>query len=631
MRKPAPRPVAPTPVSRILRAGAALVLAALTAPGCRSAAPGAAPARRVVVVSYDGVGADLAWGWLKDGVLGRPGGVSALVRRGLAARRVRMVDPTLTAVNHITLATGALPQVTGIVSNRFHLPGTPLLETVSGFSAPIGAETLWQAARRSGRRVGVLTWPGADGTSPRRRGDFGLVWPSRPLKAAGIVELRPASAGMGSVLPSHDGLPPLVWTVHVRLPGADPPALQFTLTAVDGNADGLRMYDTVAVQGPGSDEPRILGEDRWFPLKVTARGPGDGAAHPYGAWCKVLRLDRDRGTVRLYRGPFYRVMGYPAAFERAVAAEAGFWPGPPDNRALGAWWLDMGRGIDLDTYLEQLERLDRYLDRVAAFVIAHERFDLLLAYHPTPDEYEHAALIVDRRQWAYSPGTALAAREGLKRVGRSFDRSVAAMAAALDLARDDLFIVSDHGHMPMHDRVNVNQVLADAGLLDVDTGRRHPRPAPTSRVVAVTSGGCAHLYLNLEGREPHGTVSPAAAADVLRRAARALADVDAGSEPVVEKIYTRAQAAAIGLGSPHSGDLIVFLRPGYGASSRLDGKQVEPSREYGEHGYLNTHDPLCGILFAAGAGIPHRRVKELPATAVAPMVARRAGFGLRVR
>jgi len=83
MRKPAPRPVAPTPVSRILRAGAALVLAALTAPGCRSAAPGAAPARRVVVLELvlteplddlrsraDLAVSPLATTWTKDSITG---------------------------------------------------------------------------------------------------------------------------------------------------------------------------------------------------------------------------------------------------------------------------------------------------------------------------------------------------------------------------------------------------------------------------------------------------------------------------------------------------------------------------------------------------------------------------------
>ncbi len=600
--------------------------AALMFSGCSSSGVKAGAGRRVVMISYDGVGADLAWGWIDDGWLSEPDGIMAMVHHGMAARRVRMVDPTLTAVNHISLITGALPQVTGIVSNRFHLPGTPITASVSGFAAPIHAETLWQAARRQGKRVGVLTWPGADGTSAARRGDFGLIWPARPLAASRIVVLRPEQAGAGSPLPSNDGLPPLVWTVRVKLPGASPGKVSFRLISVDGTPNGIRNYDSVAVIPPGSGEPKLLGRDRWFAVKVEAQARSDQKPYPYGSWCRVLHLDRHTGAVRLYEGDFYRVIGYPAAFEDAIAGHVGFWPGPPNNRELSKWWLDMSQGIDLETYLQQLERLDRYLDRVAAYVIGHERFDLLLAYHPTPDEFEHAALLVDKRQWGWSPGSALAAHEGMKRVARSFDRSVASMAALLDPARDDLIIVSDHGHMPLFDFVKINQALANAGLLTVDTSHRHPRPSPKSLVVATTSGGCAHLYLNLKGRTPGGVVAPADAAAVLRRAAKALADIDADGQPVVDRIFTRVGAAKIGLDSPNSGDLIVFLKPGYAASSRLGGKVVVPSAEYGEHGYLNVYDPLCGICFARGAGIPHSHPKEIRATSIAPMVAKLLGI-----
>jgi hypothetical protein len=123
-------------------------------------------------------------------------------------------------------------------------------------------------------------------------------------------------------------------------------------------------------------------------------------------------------------------------------------------------------------------------------------------------------------------------------------------------------------------------------------------------------------------------IAPADADRVLRRAAKALADIDAGGQPVVDRIFTRVQAARIGLDSPNSGDLVVFLKPGYAASSRLGGKVVTPSAEYGEHGYLNTYDPLCGICFARGAGIPHSRPKEISATSIAPMVATLLGITL---
>ncbi len=588
---------------------------------CRSGSPSAnAAPGRVVVISYDGVGADLAWGWLEGGVLPGDGGLAGMVEKGTAARRVRMVNPTLTAVNHISLATGALPEATGIVCNRFHPAGTPIGRSVSGFVAPIGAETLWQAARRQGKRVGVLTWPGADGTSEARKGDFGLIWVERGIARSEILELEPQDATSFGAIPSSDGVAGLAWTVTVPLEGAEPARTAFEVAVFDGTPDGVSVYDTVAVRS-GDAGWEVLGRDPWFPVEVRARARKEDRPHRWGAWCKVLHESLHDGRLRLYRGGVYRVKGYPQAFEDAISEQVGFWPGPPETHRLGEWWRDQNRGLDLETVLEQIERFDRYLDRVAEWTVAHERFDLLMAYHPTPDEYEHAGLITDRRQWGWSKGTELAAREGLDRVGRSFDASVAAMWRMLDPGKDVLAVVSDHGLMPIWDMVNVNQALADAGLLDPVERKGRLRPSPESRVVAYVSGGCAHLYLNLKGREPGGVVDPARREAVLQRAARAMADLTADGVPVVERIVRREEAGPLGLDSPNSGDLIVFLQPGFAVSGRLGRKVVEPAPYYGQHGYLNTHDALCGIFFARGAGVPRRRIEETRATDLAPRVA----------
>jgi hypothetical protein len=118
----------------------------------------------------------------------------------------------------------------------------------------------------------------------------------------------------------------------------------------------------------------------------------------------------------------------------------------------------------------------------------------------------------------------------------------------------------------------------------------------------------------------------AEAPEMLRRAARALADLEAEGRPAVEKIYTRGEAAAVGLDHPSSGDLVVFLAPGFAAAGDLDGPGLEPSRYYGQHGFLASHDEMCGVLFARGAGIKKKRFGEVEATEVAPMIARWLGF-----
>jgi len=182
--------------------------------------------------------------------------------------------------------------------------------------------------------------------------------------------------------------------------------------------------------------------------------------------------------------------------------------------------------------------------------------------------------------------------------------------------------------IPIHEIVRPNTVLEAAGLLKTVSDDGRLRIAPDTPMVAVASAAAINLYLNLAGREPDGVVSASEAPDLLRRAARAFADLEIEGRPVTEKIFTRAEAAAVGLDSPNSGDLVVFLAPGFAAAGGLDGPDHEPSRYYGQHGYLASHDEMCGMLFARGAGIKKNRRGEVPAIEVAPMIARWLGFDL---
>jgi predicted AlkP superfamily phosphohydrolase/phosphomutase len=575
------------------------------------------------VVSYDGVGAELAWDWIYGGAANDRDGLAAMTEHGLAAERLRMVDPTLTAVNHATLVTGRTPAQTGIVSNGFRHPGTPITQTVSGFAVSSGSEALWMAARRHGIRVGTLMWPGTDAGALDRIGDFGVLWPGSPLGESVILDLVPEAAEPFGSLPSEDGVEVLKWGLEVELGGAVPDSVALEVAVLDGTPDGRPRYDTVAGRRADEEEWETVAEREWFGIEFEARSRTDLRPRRYAVSSKGLYLDRFRGSLRLYLGAAWRLRAYPDAFEDLLTEAVGPWPGLPDDRLLAEWWLDYAEGIDLDAYVEQIERLDRYLDEIARWVIEGEEFGLLLAYHPTADEYQHSSLISHPDQWGYSPGKAVAAREGLHRVGRSVDRSVGTLWRALKGGRAVLLVVSDHGHLPIHDVVHLGKVLADAGLM---IPAANGRVAESSPMAVSAHGACAHLYLNLIGREPTGVVDPSQAEEELRRAARALADLTQAGEPVVERVLTREGAAAIGLDHPSSGDLIAFLKPGFAFSARLGEAVIEPSRYYGQHGYLAHHDGMCGMLFARGVGIKPAQRREMRATEVAPLVAGWLGF-----
>lgn len=599
-------------------AGVAIVALLTLASACQSGAPAAARVDRVVMVSYDGVGADLAHHWIDSGVASDRNGLAAMALHGVIAERLRMADPTLTAVNHAALVTGESPAVTGIVSNSFRRPGRPITAKASGFAISSEVPPLWSLARQQGLRVGTLPWPGADAGALDRVGDFGLLWPEPALAPSAIIELDPATAAIRDDLPSRDGVEVLWWSLSVELAGSEPAGFSFDLAVLDGTRDGRPRYDRVAFRADGAVEWHMIGEREWFELGFEARAASDLGGRRYAIWSKPLHLDRFGGALRLYRGAALRLKAYPDSFEERLTEAVGPWPGMPDQDLIAEWWLDAAQGIDLDTYLEQIERLDRYLDEIAQWVIETEPFDLLLAYHSGLDDFQHSSLISEPEQWGYSPGKAVAAREGLRRVGRSVDASVAALWRALDEERDILVLVSDHGHVPLHDVVRLERVLADAGLLQLSSDGRVAASSPMATAV---HGGCAHLYLNLVGREPAGVVNPTEAEELLRRAARLLADLNREGEPIVERVFTRSEAAAIGLDHPASGDLIAFLRPGFAFAEGLGDAAIEPARYYGQHGYLAHHDAMCGAFLARGATIKPGRRGELRVTEVAPMIA----------
>jgi len=609
--------------SRILPGLSALfVLFLASSFACRSAAPGPEKARRLVLVSFDGLGENLLEKWLEQPGVTTPGGLQGMVNFGLRAESVRMVNPTLTAVNHASLITGALPSQTGIVNNSFHVPGDPITRRVNGFSAPNGAQTLWERARKAGIRTGVLLWPGCDGTTEERSGDFGLVWPDRPAASPRIHRLDPEKGHPETGVKSEDGVAAVSWEVR---PGGKTGGYSFMVAVCDQTPDGHPAFDAVGVRGESGQWQFYSARD-WFELKPEISRSGSESSIRSVGWCRILHLDRQTGSLRLYTGEFNTLKAYPEAFRSKILEIAGPWPGTPDGKNLADWWLDEGEGIDLDTYVEQVERLDRYLDSIATWVMENEDFGLLITYHPSPDEYEHAALIVDPKQWAYSPGTAFAAEKAMERIGRSADRSTARLFEGIDPSQDTLVVVSDHGHLPIHDEVLLNEALVEAGLITTTTSRGRQRIALDSPMAVFTAGACGHLYLNLEGREEGGIVSPEEASGLLRRAARVLADLNDEGRNVVEKIVPRDQLGSFGLDHPNSGDLVIFLEPGYTASSRIETPVIRPTRYYGQHGYLNHYDDLRGIFLARGGPVKAGPIGPVEAVDIAGRVARWLGI-----
>src|SRR4030095_11769008 len=126
---------------------------------------------RIILISFDGAQPEVIKRLIRNGKLPWNGGFAKLIREGTKAEGMTSVLPTVTATNHISIATGAYPERTNIPANTLHNTDTSLTATTSVFSAPIDAETLWEAAKRQGKKVVTIAFAGADGRGEDRRGN----------------------------------------------------------------------------------------------------------------------------------------------------------------------------------------------------------------------------------------------------------------------------------------------------------------------------------------------------------------------------------------------------------------------------------------------------------------------------
>jgi len=147
------------------------------------------------------------------------------------------------------------------------------------------------------------------------------------------------------------------------------------------------------------------------------------------------------------------------------------------------------------------------------------------------------------------------------------------MTSAIDPSREALIVTGDHGIAAIEAEVHLGAILPPGWH-------------------AQTSGNVAKLYG--EGGDVVSALTNLRAPD---------------GAPVFERVDpTTAYAFPRFVLSPAGGEL--FVKPPFG----------------GQHGGLNTHHELQTTLGATGRGIPAGDVSELPQTAIAPFVARLAGF-----
>ncbi|MFN7941989.1 MAG: alkaline phosphatase family protein [Thermoanaerobaculia bacterium] len=628
--------------AKVVKCGwaAAIGLALVGPVGARSEAT-AAP-RRVLVVSLDGAGADELAARFARGELGA-GGFRPFFDRGEVAEGLVPVDPTMTAPNHATLATGFPPAATGVLGNEFRAPGASLEARVDGFATPIATETIWEAAMRQGKRVGILGWPNADQQSARRAGDWGYVWVQFPpdFGARSFVftpdSFRTDTYGHGSdpkrrlALPKGivSYSPPRTTSIPFVRPQERPDeAPEFDFVAIDRSDDGIANYDGLVVSAshnPLLGFAGVLEPGGWILLRLGAGSTAGARQTPPAIWVKLQSMAPDLSTVALYQGGTFPTKAYPASYTRALSVAKQPFPGPADAASFRAARYG-DRGLDGEGFAEQCRRVAAFTVDAALTGLATEPWDLALVYLPSIDEAEHQLLLAEPAQRGYSATSAAAAERLRLSVWQEVDRQLARLLAGVDPATTDVVLVSDHGIAPVHHRVDVSELLRQSAELPSAAKLRGPRGRLPWTVT--DNDGMAFVYLSIAGRDPDGPVPAKEAGALLAAMRKVLAQATVDGERVFAEIRTRKEAGRLGLDHPSVGDLLLFARPGFelGPDAQFHQAVTDRTEDLGGHGYRASERAMRGVFLALGPDFKPRETGTVDAAEVAPRIAKLLGI-----
>ena len=174
------------------------------------------------------------------------------------------------------------------------------------------------------------------------------------------------------------------------------------------------------------------------------------------------------------------------------------------------------------------QMLAKHLE-VAGAALADGEWDFAMWMELGPDRIHHTLWPwIDPNDPRYDPTHSI--YQGVLDYYRELDRAVGTL---LGLCDEDtvVCVASDHGAQSMLGGFRVNQWLLQAGWLSLrdpqsEARRFDPSDIDWARTKAFAWGGYhARIFLNVEGREPHGIIPPPSFADERARLANLLGDV----------------------------------------------------------------------------------------------------------
>jgi 2',3'-cyclic-nucleotide 2'-phosphodiesterase (5'-nucleotidase family) len=636
-----------------------------------------ARSQKAIMFASDGMRPDLMERYARIGVMPT---FKELIRNGVRGRNgLKQGFPPNTGVGWHTLATGTWPGEHGSTNNTFHRTGAGF-DTTTSFATPgiLQADTMLQAAERSGKKVLALEWVAARALQPELQGpvvdfrsfiggrgialnfdipgqlaaNFGVQYQQRVLEpASGWTNVPTSFSPAKQTFFSHastqipgDG----VWDVYIY----------------DSTNDSTVNYDRVVVVNRSANKNGAgiapIARGQWEDRKVVLVS-GAFAGRTGGFLMKLIDLNADASRFRVYFTSVQRanatynglcapgVVGCAEslAFEETLNRDF------PTSTAADFAPLE-ALIVDEDTYVEQgLKWADAHFAYLRYIVnTLGYKPDLAFVGNPVTDEFSHQFLgllvrtDMDGRPNPYfddvnGDGTRdgrLDEREGYIRAAYHEADETLKLARELMGKRDTTVMASsDHGFAPQWLAINARKILFDTTVNGVSV---HPSGNPANFGTAINplsncraqmlaadlakacwAGGTVQIYIN--PTLPAGITYEAVRTAVIN-AFQGLTDPDVPDRQVILKILRKEELRDVdGTDSLHpnrSGDVVVVSRPPYQFDAATNGVNIAFSQFFGQHGYLpdlvnlSRSVNMHGTFVAAGPGIEGRAEDGFPSS-----------------
>lgn len=451
---------------------------------------------------------------------------------------------------------------------------TMILPLLAAFTFCVGQGKSSTKSPKQAKRVIVISLDGLDARYVSKRDEYKLKIPAlRRLMAEGAIAVR----GVTSVYPS------VTYPAHTTMVTGALPARH----TIFGN----EMFEPPT-------EPQS-GELTWFASNIKADTLWDAAAR------KGLKTGMVSWPVSVGAGDY----SFPEIFKVGGTQEETLELIRANARPLGLIQELEKRDPALYSNVSEDEG-DDMRTRFAEYIITEKFPDLLLVHLFDLDHFQHD----------FGPFTPEAFAI-LEKVDGYVGRILAAAERAGTLQETTVFIVSDHGFMPIKQNINPGVLLAKAGLIKV---REEKDAAGKARTVVTewraapypTSGSCSIIL-----RDPNDK-------EALKKARDLFAPLAGKPGSGILRVLEAQEIRKLG-GNPRAA-FMLEAADGYTFGRSYAGEFITNTNRRGQHGYLPTRSDYKASLIISGAGLTGRGdLGEVQMIDIAPTIARILNLSLR--